>query len=262
MSFVLVKPKGGEAKSGSKGKRSQGPVHITAGSEPIPIGEDEDDDLDQETFSIVSIFLGRWEGSAKSPARQPGLAQVSSKDVFWVLGWEPPPGASQGRSALADLRAGQDKGQPWTGAAHQCSLSAGHAHGLSAPAGDFPLLNWHPWVTEDPAALHSLSCRSQGAIAALSGREMQESFEGFLAGGAELCKCSHGKHACKARCKNCLLVEVVMADSPWLKNHFLKTILSVQISVFAAGPVGFFVFFFNFPSVMHKRSRQAVRKPV
>uniref|UniRef100_A0A803WE06 Chromodomain helicase DNA binding protein 2 n=1 Tax=Ficedula albicollis TaxID=59894 RepID=A0A803WE06_FICAL len=42
----------GEAKSGSKGKRSQGPVHITAGSEPIPIGEDEDDDLDQETFSI------------------------------------------------------------------------------------------------------------------------------------------------------------------------------------------------------------------
>ncbi|OXB73901.1 UNVERIFIED_CONTAM: hypothetical protein H355_015254, partial [Colinus virginianus] len=45
------KPKG-EAKSGSKGKRSQGPVHITAGSEPVPIGEDEDDDLDQETFSI------------------------------------------------------------------------------------------------------------------------------------------------------------------------------------------------------------------
>uniref|UniRef100_A0A8C8SLU7 DNA helicase n=1 Tax=Pelusios castaneus TaxID=367368 RepID=A0A8C8SLU7_9SAUR len=39
-------------KSGSKGKRSQGPVHITAGSEPIPIGEDEDDDLDQETFSV------------------------------------------------------------------------------------------------------------------------------------------------------------------------------------------------------------------
>ncbi|KAM4660203.1 chromodomain-helicase-DNA-binding protein 2 isoform 2-T6 [Amazona ochrocephala] len=46
------KPKGGEAKSGNKGKRSQGPVHITAGSEPIPIGEEEDDDLDQETFSI------------------------------------------------------------------------------------------------------------------------------------------------------------------------------------------------------------------
>uniref|UniRef100_A0A8C8SP28 DNA helicase n=1 Tax=Pelusios castaneus TaxID=367368 RepID=A0A8C8SP28_9SAUR len=46
------KPKGTESKSGSKGKRSQGPVHITAGSEPIPIGEDEDDDLDQETFSV------------------------------------------------------------------------------------------------------------------------------------------------------------------------------------------------------------------
>uniref|UniRef100_A0A8C8VP75 DNA helicase n=1 Tax=Pelusios castaneus TaxID=367368 RepID=A0A8C8VP75_9SAUR len=50
--FVLFKPKGTESKSGSKGKRSQGPVHITAGSEPIPIGEDEDDDLDQETFSV------------------------------------------------------------------------------------------------------------------------------------------------------------------------------------------------------------------
>ncbi|XP_060115774.1 chromodomain-helicase-DNA-binding protein 2 isoform X1 [Heteronotia binoei] len=46
------KPKGGEAKASGKGKRVQGPVHITAGSEPIPIGEDEDDDLDQETFSI------------------------------------------------------------------------------------------------------------------------------------------------------------------------------------------------------------------
>ncbi|MEJ1270657.1 chromodomain helicase DNA binding protein 1 [Cricetulus griseus] len=46
------KVKGGDAKSSSKSKRSQGPVHITAGSEPIPIGEDEDDDLDQETFSI------------------------------------------------------------------------------------------------------------------------------------------------------------------------------------------------------------------
>uniref|UniRef100_A0A2R9ACG9 Chromodomain helicase DNA binding protein 2 n=1 Tax=Pan paniscus TaxID=9597 RepID=A0A2R9ACG9_PANPA len=47
-----VKPKSGDAKSSSKSKRSQGPVHITAGSEPVPIGEDEDDDLDQETFSI------------------------------------------------------------------------------------------------------------------------------------------------------------------------------------------------------------------
>lgn len=52
------KPKGGDAKSSNKSKRSQGPVHITAGSEPVPIGEDEDDDLDQETFSIVSLKLG------------------------------------------------------------------------------------------------------------------------------------------------------------------------------------------------------------
>uniref|UniRef100_A0A803U1K8 Chromodomain helicase DNA binding protein 2 n=1 Tax=Anolis carolinensis TaxID=28377 RepID=A0A803U1K8_ANOCA len=50
--FLLLQPKGGESKSGKKGKRSQGPVHITAGSEPVPIGEDEEDDLDQETFSI------------------------------------------------------------------------------------------------------------------------------------------------------------------------------------------------------------------
>uniref|UniRef100_A0A3P8QRD6 DNA helicase n=1 Tax=Astatotilapia calliptera TaxID=8154 RepID=A0A3P8QRD6_ASTCA len=35
-----------------KGKKTQGPVHITAGSEPIPIEEKEDDELDQETFSI------------------------------------------------------------------------------------------------------------------------------------------------------------------------------------------------------------------
>lgn len=91
---------------------------------------------------------------------------------------------------------------------------------------------------------------------------MQESFEGDLVGGVELCKCSHSKQARKALCKNCPVVEVVMADSPWLKYHFLKTVLSMQISVFAAGPVGFFVFFFNFPSVMHRRSRQAVKKHV
>uniref|UniRef100_A0A665UVZ9 Uncharacterized protein n=1 Tax=Echeneis naucrates TaxID=173247 RepID=A0A665UVZ9_ECHNA len=35
-----------------KGKKTQGPVHITAGSEPIPIEGKEDDELDQETFSI------------------------------------------------------------------------------------------------------------------------------------------------------------------------------------------------------------------
>ncbi|KAL4601687.1 chromodomain-helicase-DNA-binding protein 2-like [Arapaima gigas] len=43
-----------QAKVGTKGKPPQGPVHITAGSEPVPIGE-EDDELDQETFSIVSF---------------------------------------------------------------------------------------------------------------------------------------------------------------------------------------------------------------
>uniref|UniRef100_A0A670JBL3 Chromodomain helicase DNA binding protein 2 n=1 Tax=Podarcis muralis TaxID=64176 RepID=A0A670JBL3_PODMU len=50
--FVFSQAKGSDAKSAGKGKRSQGPVHITAGSEPIPIGEEEEDDLDQETFSI------------------------------------------------------------------------------------------------------------------------------------------------------------------------------------------------------------------
>nr|XP_015199027.1 PREDICTED: chromodomain-helicase-DNA-binding protein 2 isoform X2 [Lepisosteus oculatus] len=45
------KPKKEKTKSGVKGKKSQGPVHITAGNEPVPIGE-EDDELDQETFSI------------------------------------------------------------------------------------------------------------------------------------------------------------------------------------------------------------------
>uniref|UniRef100_A0A671X5U1 Chromodomain helicase DNA binding protein 2 n=1 Tax=Sparus aurata TaxID=8175 RepID=A0A671X5U1_SPAAU len=36
----------------SKGKKTQGPVHITAGSDPVPIEGKEDDELDQETFSI------------------------------------------------------------------------------------------------------------------------------------------------------------------------------------------------------------------
>uniref|UniRef100_A0A8C8F3N7 DNA helicase n=1 Tax=Oncorhynchus tshawytscha TaxID=74940 RepID=A0A8C8F3N7_ONCTS len=40
-----------EKAKGAKGKKPQGPVHITAGSDPVPIGED-DDELDQETFSI------------------------------------------------------------------------------------------------------------------------------------------------------------------------------------------------------------------
>lgn len=42
---------------GAKGKKTQGPVHITAGSEPVPIEGKEDDELDQETFSIVSFFF-------------------------------------------------------------------------------------------------------------------------------------------------------------------------------------------------------------
>ena len=40
---------------GAKGNKPQGPVHITAGNDPIPIGE-EDEELDQETFSIVSYL--------------------------------------------------------------------------------------------------------------------------------------------------------------------------------------------------------------
>lgn len=44
---------------GAKGKKTQGPVHITAGSEPIPIEGKEDDELDQETFSIVSLFFSK-----------------------------------------------------------------------------------------------------------------------------------------------------------------------------------------------------------
>uniref|UniRef100_A0A7N8YF75 Chromodomain helicase DNA binding protein 2 n=1 Tax=Mastacembelus armatus TaxID=205130 RepID=A0A7N8YF75_9TELE len=43
----------GEVKvSRARGKKTQGPVHITAGSEPIPIEGKEDDELDQETFSV------------------------------------------------------------------------------------------------------------------------------------------------------------------------------------------------------------------
>ncbi|XP_034443206.1 chromodomain-helicase-DNA-binding protein 2 isoform X2 [Hippoglossus hippoglossus] len=46
-----TKPKKEKAK-GAKGKKTQGPVHITAGSDPVPIEGKEDDELDQETFSI------------------------------------------------------------------------------------------------------------------------------------------------------------------------------------------------------------------
>uniref|UniRef100_A0A8C5FQL7 Chromodomain helicase DNA binding protein 2 n=1 Tax=Gadus morhua TaxID=8049 RepID=A0A8C5FQL7_GADMO len=40
-----------EKAKAAKGRKSQGPVHITAGSDPVPIG-DEDDELDQDTFSV------------------------------------------------------------------------------------------------------------------------------------------------------------------------------------------------------------------
>lgn len=49
--FVLFQAKG------AKGKKTQGPVHITAGSDPIPIEGKEDDGLDQDTFSVVSLFF-------------------------------------------------------------------------------------------------------------------------------------------------------------------------------------------------------------
>ncbi|XP_037307436.2 chromodomain-helicase-DNA-binding protein 2 isoform X2 [Pungitius pungitius] len=45
------KPRKEKAK-GAKGKKTQGPVHITAGSDPIPIEGKEDDGLDQDTFSV------------------------------------------------------------------------------------------------------------------------------------------------------------------------------------------------------------------
>uniref|UniRef100_A0A8C9XZ81 Chromodomain helicase DNA binding protein 2 n=1 Tax=Sander lucioperca TaxID=283035 RepID=A0A8C9XZ81_SANLU len=40
-----------------KGKKTQGPVHITAGSDPVPIEGKEDDELDQETFSICTTII-------------------------------------------------------------------------------------------------------------------------------------------------------------------------------------------------------------
>lgn len=51
---VLTPPSFVFQAKGAKGKKTQGPVHITAGSEPVPIEGKEDDELDQETFSIVS----------------------------------------------------------------------------------------------------------------------------------------------------------------------------------------------------------------
>ncbi|KAM3827943.1 chromodomain-helicase-DNA-binding protein 2-like [Vipera latastei] len=52
---VVFGPKGNKAKSGNKGEEGRwlrGPVHITAGSEPVPIDEEEEDDLDHATFTI------------------------------------------------------------------------------------------------------------------------------------------------------------------------------------------------------------------
>ncbi|XP_034391001.1 chromodomain-helicase-DNA-binding protein 2 isoform X3 [Cyclopterus lumpus] len=46
-----AKPRKEKAK-GVKGKKTEGPVHITAGSDPVPIEGKEDDELDQDTFSV------------------------------------------------------------------------------------------------------------------------------------------------------------------------------------------------------------------
>ncbi|TWW76353.1 Chromodomain-helicase-DNA-binding protein 2 [Takifugu flavidus] len=46
-----------EKAKGVKKKKSQGPVHITAGSEPVPIEGKEDDYLDQETFSFCKEHM-------------------------------------------------------------------------------------------------------------------------------------------------------------------------------------------------------------
>ncbi|XP_075945167.1 chromodomain-helicase-DNA-binding protein 2 isoform X2 [Anarhichas minor] len=45
-----AKPRKEKAKA-VKGKKTQGPVHITAGSDPVPIEGNDDDELDQDTFS-------------------------------------------------------------------------------------------------------------------------------------------------------------------------------------------------------------------
>ncbi|XP_072134198.1 chromodomain-helicase-DNA-binding protein 2 isoform X1 [Mobula birostris] len=41
-----------DAKDKARKSVSKGPVHITAGNDPVPIGEEGEDELDQETFSI------------------------------------------------------------------------------------------------------------------------------------------------------------------------------------------------------------------
>ncbi|XP_039215293.1 chromodomain-helicase-DNA-binding protein 2 isoform X3 [Crotalus tigris] len=80
-------PKGNEAKSGHKGKKTltQGPVHITAGSEPIPIDEEEEDDLDHATFTIckeqmrpVKKALKQLDKPEKGLSEQEQLEQTRS----------------------------------------------------------------------------------------------------------------------------------------------------------------------------------------
>ena len=99
------KPKGGDAKSSSKSKRSQGPVHITAGSEPIPIGEDEEDDLDQETFSIVSPEI-KGAGSAAAVLAMPPLvpaAWLSRSNKQHDMTWDQAGGLAVWAGALASV---------------------------------------------------------------------------------------------------------------------------------------------------------------
>ncbi|ETE65957.1 Chromodomain-helicase-DNA-binding protein 2, partial [Ophiophagus hannah] len=61
------KPKGAEAKPGNKGKKplGQGPVHITAGSDPVPIEEEEEDELDHATFTICKELMRPVKKSLK-----------------------------------------------------------------------------------------------------------------------------------------------------------------------------------------------------
>lgn len=67
---------------GAKGKKNQGPVHITAGCEPVPIEGKEDDELDQETFSIVSICPAvQTVQSEESFSEQKSVCSVRSECV-------------------------------------------------------------------------------------------------------------------------------------------------------------------------------------
>lgn len=69
---------------GAKGKKTQGPVHITAGSEPVPIEGKEDDELDQETFSVVS-FRDSARG-LQSVMREEG---PGCRVIHFFLSWSP-----------------------------------------------------------------------------------------------------------------------------------------------------------------------------